>query len=626
MNASHAVIMRRSTDNLIALQFLAVILPVLLVLCGQLIVDARRASALEYARPLRNLASEARANFRTFTNGAADAVDTGTLGRQSADALRAAAEQLGELQSRGQAEILGNTPELVAELARDVGNGVRLEALLPLRKSIQRGDQQTRAIDDAFVSRDQAVVRDAIDSAILQKKLVVAALITSGALSVMFVLATRRRLKEKLDADAATERQRRAELETISIRFSAATKAARAGVYELKEKDDALWWSETMDELYGQTERNFCPTLLGWLALIHPGDRDVAAQAMAGALSAGQPLHSRYRVLLPDGSVRHIESIAATVGDSAAGGSRLVGIDLDVTERVAAEQREAVLQSQLRDASRHAGMAEVAASVLHNVGNVLNSVSVSASLVRDAIKKSKAVGLSRVVALMQEHQADLGQFISRDERGRHLPVYLEELSKKLLAERGAALDELDRLRGNIVHIKEIVSMQQSHAKLGGVTESVDVRELVEEGLRFNADSLARHAIAMQREFTEVPPIIVDKHKVLQILVNLLRNAEHACQVTERADKSIRVGIGRCDDGICIAVIDNGVGIPPENMTHIFSHGFTTKQNGHGFGLHSGALAAKELGGALRVESPGTGHGATFTLQLPLQPRGIAYVH
>ena len=227
---------------------------------------------------------------------------------------------------------------------------------------------------------------------------------------------------------------------------------------------------------------------------------------------------------------------------------------------------------------------------------------------------------------MQEHQADLGQFISRDERGRHLPVYLEELSKKLLAERGAALDELDRLRGNIVHIKEIVSMQQSHAKLGGVTESVDVRELVEEGLRFNADSLARHAIAMQREFAEVPPIIVDKHKVLQILVNLLRNAEHACQVTERADKSIRVGIGRCDDGICIAVNDNGVGIPPENMTHIFSHGFTTKQNGHGFGLHSGALAAKELGGALRVESPGTGHGATFTLQLPLQPRGIAYVH
>ena len=610
--------MRRSTDNLIALQFLAVILPVTLVLFGQLVADARRATALDHSRPLRNLATEARANYRNFTNGVADAVDTGTLGRQSAEALRTAATQLEQLARLGESTALGDTPQLVAGLAHTIGNGARLEALLPLRSTILRGDQETRAIDAAFVNRDQAVVREVIDSAILQKRLLIAALFASGALTVYFVLLTRRRLKHQIDADAAIERQRRAELEAISIRFGAATKAARAGVYELQAQGNQVWWSETMSELYGQVAPGFQPTLSSWLALIHPDDREAAAQAMATALSAHQQLRTQYRVVLPDGSIRHIESLAATVVDSADAGSRLVGIDLDVTERVAANLRESALQQQLRDASRHAGMAEVAASVLHNVGNVLNSVNVSASLLADSVRKSKAVGLGRVVTLLQEHQHELGEFIARDERGQHLPVYLDQLSKQLLGERQDTLKELEALRSNIDHIKEVVAMQQSYAKLAGVAETIDVRKLVEEGLRLNADELERQSIVLQRHFSDVPPITVDKHRVLQILVNLLRNAKHACQSTNRTDKCISVRVGRRSTGVEIAVSDNGVGISPENLTRIFNHGFTTKKNGHGFGLHSGALAAKELGGALRVESSGTGHGATFVLELPFE--------
>ena len=69
----------------------------------------------------------------------------------------------------------------------------------------------------------------------------------------------------------------------------------------------------------------------------------------------------------------------------------------------------------------------------------------------------------------------------------------------------------------------------------------------------------------------------------------------------------------------IAVIDTGIGISPENLTRIFAHGFTTRKDGHGFGLHSGALAAKELGGKLSVESAGLGQGASFVLDLPFAP-------
>ena len=395
--------MRRSTDNLVALQFLAVILPVSLVLFGQLVADARRATALAESRPLRNLASEARTNYRTFVNGVADAVDSGTLGRQSVEALQASAGELARLSRLVPPTQLGATPALVAGLAQGIRAGARLESLMPLRGTILQGDQQTRAIDAAFVNRDQAVVRETIDSARLQKQLLIAALFVSAALTVYFVLLTRRRLKQQIEADAAIERARRAELETISIRFGAATRAARAGVYELQSLTEQVWWSETMSELYGQSATDFRPTLSSWLDLIHPEDREAAARAMTTALREHQQLRTRYRVVLPDGAIRHIESLAAAVVDSTEAGSRLVGIDLDVTERVAAEQRETALQQQLRDASRHAGMAEVATSVLHNVGNVLNSVNVSASLIVESVKKSRGASLGRVVGLLQEH-------------------------------------------------------------------------------------------------------------------------------------------------------------------------------------------------------------------------------
>ena len=76
----------------------------------------------------------------------------------------------------------------------------------------------------------------------------------------------------------------------------------------------------------------------------------------------------------------------------------------------------------------------------------------------------------------------------------------------------------------------------------------------------------------------------------------------------------------------ISYIDNGIGIPADNLTRIFGHGFTTRKEGHGFGLHSGALAAKELGGALTVESDGPGKGATFTLEFPIQrPKGARII-
>jgi PAS domain S-box-containing protein len=297
-----------------------------------------------------------------------------------------------------------------------------------------------------------------------------------------------------------------------------------------------------------------------------------------------------------------------------------VAVAQDITERKEAELELERTHKQLLDASRFAGMAEVASNVLHNVGNVLTSVNVSANLVSECVRDAKVAGLGRAAAMLKEREKDLSAFLTMDERGRKLPAYLSQLADHLQGNQRLALKELAALRDNIEHIKETVAMQQSYAKLCGVSEIVAVNALIEDSLRMNAAALTRHGVSVNREIDGgVPAISVDKHKVLQILVNLIRNAKYACDDTERQDKQITIRVNAVGARVRIAVIDNGVGISPENMGRLFRHGFTTRKTGHGFGLHSGALAAKELGGSLTAHSDGLGCGASFTLDLPIEP-------
>jgi signal transduction histidine kinase len=297
------------------------------------------------------------------------------------------------------------------------------------------------------------------------------------------------------------------------------------------------------------------------------------------------------------------------------------GTSRDISDLKNAEAKVEETHKRLLESSRQAGMAEIATNVLHNIGNVLNSVNVSASLVVDSVKKSKAANLAKVSAMLREHEHDLGTFITSDAKGRQLPVYLGQLSEQLLADQETAVHELDLLVKNIEHIKDVVSMQQSYARVSGVKEIISLRDLVEDGLRMNIGALDRHRVEVIREFADVPPINVDKHRVLQILVNLIRNAKYACEESGRAERRLTVRLANGEGRVKISVADNGIGIPPENLTRIFNHGFTTRKDGHGFGLHSGALAAKEMGGSLAAQSDGIGNGATFTLDLPCSTNG-----
>ncbi len=290
----------------------------------------------------------------------------------------------------------------------------------------------------------------------------------------------------------------------------------------------------------------------------------------------------------------------------------------EIEERKRMQQEVDRTHQELMRAAHQSGMAEVATSVIHNVGNVLNSLNVSASLVCDHVRQSRIPSLGLAAALMRDHAADLGEFITRDPKGKCLPRYLEQLAEHLRQEQDTLMKEVHSLRGNVEHIMNIVVVQQNYARTVGMQERVSVTDLVEDALRINADSLTRHGVEIVREYEpRLPEINVQKHKLLQILVNLIRNANYACVHSGQPDKRVVVRVGNHDGTFRISVIDNGVGIPAENLTRIFNYGFTTRKDGHGFGLHSAALTAKEMGGALKVRSEGPGKGAAFTLELPV---------
>ena len=287
-------------------------------------------------------------------------------------------------------------------------------------------------------------------------------------------------------------------------------------------------------------------------------------------------------------------------------------------EEITRKLRDA--QGELVATARQAGRAEIATNVLHNVGNILNSVNIAAGVIAATLRRSRVGGLARGLGMLRAHENDLAKFLTEDEKGRMLPGYLLAAADALAAEHEGMAEEVGRLVKSIDHIKDIVATQQSHALAGHVCEPVRPESLAEDALRMQETALLRHQVSVVREFAALPVVPLDRARVLQILVNLISNAKSAISAGPGGTGVITLRIAMADEQhLLYEVADTGEGIAPENLTRIFAHGFTTRSDGHGFGLHSSALAARELGGTLTVRSEGAGRGATFSLLLPLQP-------
>jgi PAS domain S-box-containing protein len=296
-------------------------------------------------------------------------------------------------------------------------------------------------------------------------------------------------------------------------------------------------------------------------------------------------------------------------------------LQLEIEERKEAETKLEHTHQELMEASRLAGKAEVITGVLHNVGNVLNSVNVSATMIDDQLHGSQIASLTKLSELISSQSNNLSEFFTNDKRGKLIPSFLTELVRAFGSERDLILAELANMVKGVNHIKQIVAAQQSLARIGNsALTTIEPSQLMETALAIQGGALERRGIEVIRRFEDTPMVLTDEHKVLQILINLVSNAKHALEGCCNRAKQLILVIQLVEESQCplirFQVTDTGIGIAPENMGRIFSHGFTTKQDGHGFGLHSAANAAKEMGGTLSVASDGLDQGTTFTLDIP----------
>jgi NO-binding membrane sensor protein with MHYT domain/nitrogen-specific signal transduction histidine kinase len=395
-----------------------------------------------------------------------------------------------------------------------------------------------------------------------------------------------------------------------------ATRAAGISSWELDITTRKTLWTENEIEALREagvdTQRQ--PDAI--VELTHPDDRSVMFDAISAAMSEKRDVCDfRFRVVPPKGAAVHLEAHARIFCDFEGKPLRILGVSWDVTSQVLQEERKRELQSQLRDASRDAGMAEVATGVLHSVGNVLNSLGISASLLQTQLRDSRVGNVQRMASMLTSQGDQVGKFIDSDERGKQMPGYLAQLGENLRTENERLQAEAAAIVSHVGHIRTIVAAQQTYARRGGVTEAIDLAEILDSAIAIHFAEMTD--VSIRREYEPLAPLTLDRHKLIQILGNLLSNARHALKDRKDGPRLLTVRVRRHNDEmVAIDVQDSGVGVQQDVLGRLFEFGFTTKKDGHGFGLHTSAILAKELAGNLAAFSDGPGQGARFVLRLP----------
>ena len=289
----------------------------------------------------------------------------------------------------------------------------------------------------------------------------------------------------------------------------------------------------------------------------------------------------------------------------------------DASARLKSEADLARLNEDLQRTARNAGMAEIATGVLHNVGNILNSVNVSANSLVKCNAGNYLGRLERLIETIDQSSQSFVEFVQSDDRGPQIPRYLDAIAHSIRQEKDQFQSEISELIENVAHIKEVVAVQQTMAKQGGVSQSISASGVVRDALVAVKGAVSDNGIDIHVDIKEDATFVSDKHRILQILVNLIKNSVDAITEANKSQPRLMVQVEVVEEDVAIRVEDNGIGINEEMLDRIFQHGVTTKDDGHGFGLHASANTAQQLGGSLTAFSDGDGKGACFELRLPL---------
>lgn len=393
-----------------------------------------------------------------------------------------------------------------------------------------------------------------------------------------------------------------------------AQEIARMGYWHYEANTDTSTWSKGLFLILGLSPNQAALNYEDFMKLVHPEDEADFRKQVDMALEYGMPYEYDLRIQKANEGYRWYRTIARTDSEK----KQLSGVMMDINDIKLSEELRKELHAKLVTTARMAGMSEVATSILHNVGNILNSVNVSAAILKKNISKDHHKKLAAILAMVETHLVGLEQYLTEDSKGKLILPYLAALANALTTDFESNIAEAESLETNISHIKDIISTQQSLGGKTTVIETISLPDLINNAIK--SISLEKYHVRVKVVFdTDTQIITSDKSKLFQILTNLLANAKDAMYNERDLNRrNITVQVSESDNSmLCIRVYDQGIGISQSDLERIFSFGFTTKQHGHGFGLHSCAIYARELGGSLVAESAGKNKGACFILTLPI---------
>jgi len=405
------------------------------------------------------------------------------------------------------------------------------------------------------------------------------------------------------------------ETKALSIQFQAVFDNAAVGILAIDSQRKCVLANRAVQRMLGYTLDEFRNMNID--TVTHPDDIDPGLTKYNSA-QKGDSYTILKRYIRKDGSIVWARLTAAKLAEN---DKRIAGVGIieDITAQREAEETIRKQQLQIQNAaieSAHtAGMSEIATGVLHNVGNVLNSANVGLETILQKIDKSTIVNLYKANDLLLQNRNRLSEFFSTDPKGEKLINFYVELGEAMKSEMAEQKHEASELMKKLDLIKDIINTQQTYAKGNGeFKEMVSLTETVESALVMQSTSLARHEVKIVKKFSECPPVLAQRAKLVHVILNLIKNAKEAMISVSPKDKTLTIEIGEFKSGeIFLKISDTGDGIDEENLSKIFTHGFTTKKTGHGFGLHFCANSMTEMGGKIAVASEGLGAGADFTL-------------
>ncbi len=294
------------------------------------------------------------------------------------------------------------------------------------------------------------------------------------------------------------------------------------------------------------------------------------------------------------------------------------GLNKSLEQRVADRTIQLVGAQKLIVEKEHkADMADIATGTLHNIGNMVNSIKTSAYIISEVMKTSTLFKLNKANDMLRENIETIEDFICGDPKGKKLLTYYLKLEESFSEEHGHIQEHLDRLNEKVKAITEVITPQQNYARDTPKLEKCNLEKIIEDALEMQLGSKARHEIRIVKNISSSSEILALKTKLMHIIVNLIKNSKEAMRDIPAGKKELAFTIDSDHEAVYARVRDTGHGISKEDQKKMFSYGFTTKADGHGFGLHSSASYMVEMGGTLSVESKGYGEGATFVLKFPI---------